>query len=66
MREIEFRGKCKDNNGWVYGGFTLDAVSNTRITTKDTSGQGLLFHEVIPCTVGQYTGLKDKNGVKIF
>jgi uncharacterized phage protein (TIGR01671 family) len=64
MREILFRGKREDNGEWVYGGFTLDAVDNPRITEKD--GEGLLFHHVIPETVGQYTGSKDKNSVKIF
>jgi len=66
MREILFRGKRTDGKGWVYGGFTLDAASKPRITSVDTSGEGLDFHRVITETVGQYTGLTDKNGVKIF
>ena len=66
MRDIEFRGKRKDNGEWVIGGFTNDAIDNPRITTKNPDGGGLLFHFVIPETVGQWTGLKDKNGVKIF
>jgi uncharacterized phage protein (TIGR01671 family) len=64
MREILFRGKRKNNGEWVYGGFTLDAIDCPRITVKD--GEGLLFPEVIPETVGQYTGLTDKNSKKIF
>ncbi|MDR0301522.1 MAG: YopX family protein [Treponema sp.] len=63
MRDIKFRGKQKDDGEWVYGGFTLDAINNPRII--ENVG-GLNFPEVIPETVGQYAGLKDKNGVKIF
>jgi uncharacterized phage protein (TIGR01671 family) len=64
MREILFRGKRKDNRQWVYGGFTLDAIDQPRITVK--SGDRLLFFEVIPETVGQYTGLLDRNVDRIF
>jgi uncharacterized phage protein (TIGR01671 family) len=64
MREILFRGKWTYNEEWVYGGFTLSATGAPIITVKD--GSGLLFPEVKPETVGQYTGIGDKNGVKIF
>jgi hypothetical protein len=64
MRKIEFRGKRTDNGEWVYGGFTPDAIGHPRITVKD--GDGLLFPEVVPKTLGQYTGNNDKNGVNIF
>ena len=63
-REILFRGKRVDNGEWVEGGFTLDAIDFPRITVKD--GDGLIFHKVIAETVGQFTGLLDKNGKKIF
>ncbi len=66
MREILFRGKRTDNGEWVEGGFTLDAIDNPRITIKTNDKMGLIFNEVSPESVGQFTGMVDKNGVKIF
>ena len=59
MREILFRGKTKDGD-WVEG----DLV---RIKDGDIVTPYIYYHgEVIKQTVGQYTGLTDKNGTKIF
>ena len=63
MREILFRGKRIDNGVWVKGlPFSFHANINTEgIETYDGER-----HRVDPTTVGQSTGLTDKNGKKIF
>lgn len=66
MRTIKFRGLRTDGKGWVYGSLVFDAIKNPRITTIDSSQDGLIFNHVIPETVGQFTGLTDKNGVEIY
>ncbi len=64
MREILYRGKRTDNSEWVYGDLyhrkICGAISPTIHNMDYTGGS------VIPSTVGQYTGLNDKNGKKIF
>ena len=64
MREILFRGKRKGDNKWVYGSF---ARYNLEDGTADMflSEYNVLFSVHID-TLGQYTGLTDKNGTKIF
>lgn len=77
-REILFRGKLKDKDEWIgewiegiycpcYWDLYMRRVEKPRIiilsNKKKTDG---LWREVIPETVGQFTGLTDKNGVKIF
>ena len=76
MREILFRGKRINNGEWVEGSLLVDypcckngvdeTVKLYSILDLKTIEKVVKNVEVIPKTVGQYTGLTDKNGRKIF
>ncbi len=73
MREIKFRGKTKIKGEWVYGHHAKlgeeDIIIVELKKTINKQGQAAVdyaFYRVEPETVGQFTGLHDKNGVEIF
>lgn len=67
MREILFRGKMPVESKWVYGSLISEAsVFDKRLVLTHIYGKDCNEILVDPETVGQYTGLTDKNGKKIF
>lgn len=76
MNRYKFKGKCiasgelKDK--WVYGdllqknGKTYITPHVNAVLVKGSLGKIIVMHEVDPETVGQWTGLKDKNGVEVY
>ena len=67
MREILFRGKREDNNEWVYGFLSKSRGNNHFLSLCiDYEENGVMLSSIVePETIGQYTGLSDKSGVKI-
>jgi uncharacterized phage protein (TIGR01671 family) len=61
-RVILFRGKTKNLDMWICGSLSI-GIAGAYYITQDTAGSP---EEVIPGTAGQYTGLVDRHGDKIF
>lgn len=67
MKDILFRGKRVDNGEWVVGAALPHDNSGEITIFRQNPGDGALEgFEAVPETVGQATGLTDKNGNKIF
>jgi uncharacterized phage protein (TIGR01671 family) len=75
MREILFRGKSKGKPEWIYGSLYKEGsqafiLVGGRFYPEPSNGQSALgimdWYEVFPDSIGQFTGLLDKHGRKIF
>ncbi len=77
-RKIKFRAKSKYNKKWYFGNLVYVKCENnhyivnfdTNVYSEDNDYEYIIkdldYIEVIPDTISQYTGLKDKNGVEVY
>lgn len=66
MREYLFRGKRIDGSGWVEGDLVQRRLKGKVLIGHIADGYKHYLTFVDPATIGQFTGLLDKNGKKIF
>ena len=66
MREIKFRGFNTKNNQWLYGSHILNRGKHFVAPDEFADGKTWEDYEVVPESVGQFTGLHDKNGNEVY
>ena len=71
MRQIKFRGKSLKNKKWVYGDLMRNICATRIVRYKETDNESVQradwdYIEVDDSTVGQFTGLTDRNGKEVY
>jgi uncharacterized phage protein (TIGR01671 family) len=65
-REIKFRAKRIDNGEWVYGDYYRASNTHNIVVNHSDNENDFDNHEVTSDSIGQFTELRDKNGVDIY
>jgi len=66
MREIKFRGFNRKNSEWIYGFYLQNRGAHFVCPDEFANGKSWDDYEIEPDTLGQFTGLRDKNGKEIY
>lgn len=70
MRTIEYRGKDMSSKEWIYGfyveGALIDPYTGKEKKRFIIHGKDGFLHDIDPNTLGEFTGMTDKNGKKIY
>lgn len=66
MEEIKFRGTTVKTGQWIFGDLDTQSTPSPRIMFNNPVDNCIYGFEVIPETVGQFTGRKDRNGIEIY
>lgn len=67
MREILFRGKCTDGYGWKYGDLQkIMCPDRILYLIVEPANMNSINCSIFPETIGQFTGITDRDGAKIF